>query len=107
MIVWGVWLGESFWFSTGAASRKARNLLVNPQCVIGTRDAAAAAIIEGMAEPIEAWDAGVAGFVKAYRRKYRVNLQDTGQPVYRFRPSVGFGLWEKKFERTATRWRFR
>ena len=29
------------------------------------------------------------------------------QPVYRFRPTVGFGLFEKKFEQTATRWSFR
>jgi len=27
--------------------------------------------------------------------------------VYRFRPSVGFGLFERKFEQTATRWVFR
>jgi pyridoxine/pyridoxamine 5'-phosphate oxidase len=30
MVIWGVWLGESFWFSTGAKSRKARNLAANP-----------------------------------------------------------------------------
>ena len=33
MVIWGVWLEDSFWFSTGAASRKARNLAVNPRCV--------------------------------------------------------------------------
>ena len=29
-----------------------------------------------------------------------------GQPVYCFRPKLGFGLFEKKFEQTATRWSF-
>jgi hypothetical protein len=29
------------------------------------------------------------------------------QPVYRLRASVGFGLFEKKFDQTATRWSFR
>src|SRR5262245_29956759 len=47
MIIWGLWLDESFWFSTGAKSRKARNLGANPKCVIGTDDAAKAVILEG------------------------------------------------------------
>jgi hypothetical protein len=29
-----------------------------------------------------------------------------GQPVYCFRPQLGFGLFEKKFDQTATRWTF-
>src|SRR5207253_8293175 len=35
MPVWGVWLDEAFYFSTGNQSRKARNLEENPNCVIG------------------------------------------------------------------------
>jgi hypothetical protein len=27
-------------------------------------------------------------------------------PVFYLRPAVGFGLWEKKFATTATRWLF-
>jgi len=34
-------------------------------------------------------------------------VREMAQPVYRFRPSVGFGLFERKFEQTATRWVFR
>ena len=33
MPVWGLWLDDAFYFSTGASSRKARNLAANPRCV--------------------------------------------------------------------------
>jgi hypothetical protein len=52
MIIWGLWFDDSFWFSTGAKSRKARNLAANPKCVIGTDDAAKALILEGTVEVI-------------------------------------------------------
>jgi len=32
--VWGVWLDDAFYFSSGAKSRKARNLAANPNCVV-------------------------------------------------------------------------
>ena len=35
MPVWGVWIDDAFYFSTGTQSRKARNLAENPRCVIG------------------------------------------------------------------------
>jgi hypothetical protein len=35
MPVWGVWMEEAFYFSCGQASRKARNLALNPACVVG------------------------------------------------------------------------
>jgi hypothetical protein len=106
MIIWGVWLDESFWFSTGAKSRKARNLAANPRCVIGTGDAKAV-ILEGTVEAVVADDGELERFAKAYKKKYDWNVGEMAQGVYRFRPNVGFGLYEKKFEETATRWVFR
>jgi nitroimidazol reductase NimA-like FMN-containing flavoprotein (pyridoxamine 5'-phosphate oxidase superfamily) len=107
MIIWGLWLDESFWFSTGVKSRKARNLAANPKCVIGSDDAAKAVILEGAVELVDATSAEYEKFAKAYEKKYDWNVREMGQPVYRFRPSVGFGLFEKKFDQTATRWVFR
>jgi Pyridoxamine 5'-phosphate oxidase len=107
MIIWGLWFDESFWFSTGSASRKARNLVANPKCVIGTDDAGKAVILEGAVEIIEAKRTEYAAFAKAYKKKYEWDVREMGQPVYRFRPTLGFGLFEKKFEKTATRWNFR
>jgi Pyridoxamine 5'-phosphate oxidase len=107
MIVWGVWFEDSFWFSTGAASRKARNLAANPKCVIGTDDAARAVILEGSVEVIDVRNPEFEQFATAYQRKYAWDVREMAQPVYRFRPSMGFGLFEKKFDQTATRWVFR
>ena len=106
MVIWGVWLEDRFWFSTGASSRKARNLAENPKCVIGTDDAAEAVILEGSVELIDAQHGDLERFVAAYEKKYAWNVREMAQPVYRFRPRVGFGLFEKKFEQTATRWSF-
>lgn len=106
MVIWGVWLEDSFWFSTGAASRKARNLAENPKCVIGTDDAAQAVILEGSVEQIDAQHDALDRFVAAYEKKYAWNVREMAQPVYRFRARVGFGLFEEKFEQTATRWSF-
>jgi hypothetical protein len=107
MIIWGLWFADSFWFSTGAASRKARNLAANPKCVIGTDDAAKAVILEGTVESVDTQDADFEKFAKAYRKKYAWDVREMAQPLYRFRPDVGFGLFEKKFEQSATRWVFR
>jgi len=34
MPVWGVWLDDAFFFSTGRKSRKGQNLAANPACTI-------------------------------------------------------------------------
>jgi len=107
MIIWGVWHDGSFWFSTGAKSRKARNLAENQRCVIATDDAAEAVILEGTVEPIDAQSADFEVFATVYQKKYKWNVREMTQSVYQFQPSLGFGLYEKKFEQTATRWIFR
>jgi hypothetical protein len=106
MIIWGVWLQDGLWFSTGAMSRKARNLSLNRSCVIGTDNAAEAVILEGTVDVIDIQQAAFANFATAYEKKYRWNVRAMSQRVYRFRSSVGFGLCEKKFDQTATRWTF-
>jgi hypothetical protein len=94
MIIWGLWFMESFWFSTGATSREGRNLEANPKCVIGTDDPAKAVILEGAVELIDTRTAEFVRFSAAYEKKYEWN------------GSRGFGLHEKKFGQTATRWEF-
>src|SRR3954453_1341207 len=39
MVIWGLWIDNAFFFSTGAKSRKGRNLAQNPRCVIATEKA--------------------------------------------------------------------
>lgn len=105
MIVWGVWTEQAFWFSTGKNSRKARNLAANPRCVICSDDSEQAVILEG--EVAVVGDAKVLKTVfAAYKKKYKIDPSGMGEPLFRVQPRVVFGLYEKKFPTTATRWVF-
>jgi hypothetical protein len=105
MVVWGLWLNGAFYFSSGAQSRKAQNLAHNPHCVIGTEMAHEAVIMEGEAKLVE----GTAkpSIFKPYEKKYNFDMTEfTAEPIYQVRPKVVFGLAEKKFPKSATRWTF-
>ena len=105
MVIWGLLLEDEFWFSTGRKSRKARNLAANPRCVICSDNSAEAVIVEGKAEIVE--DAILLKKVfAAYQKKYKMDVSGMGEPMFRVRPQVVFGLFEKKFGQTATRWLF-
>jgi hypothetical protein len=105
MIIWGLWLDGAFWFGTGRKTQKARNLAANPECVVGTQDAAEAVIVEGVAELVT--DAGLRRKLEPLsRHKYGISGGDGSEPVYRVRPRRAFGLIEKTFPKTATRWTF-
>jgi len=106
MAVWGIWELESFFFSTGTASRKARNLQRNPRCVVTTEGAAEAVIVEGSAELVP--DRELLGRVSGqYRTKYSMGYPPDSS-VYRVRPEVVFGIIEdaSEFAGAATRWTF-
>lgn len=106
MAVWGLWIDEGFFFSTGESSRKARNLEGESRCVVTTERADEAVIVEGRAEP--ATDQSFLERAKArYAEKYGMAYPlDSG--VYRVRPEVVFGLIEDEAEflGAATRWCF-
>jgi hypothetical protein len=107
MAVWGVWLNSSFYFSTGTRSRKARNLVRNPRCVICTDRADEAVIVEGVARKarVSSLPRQVA---EAYSRKYKWELDPSQGPIFMVRPRVVFGFIEAadQFPGTATRWTF-
>jgi PPOX class probable F420-dependent enzyme len=105
MIVWGLWFEDEFWFSTGRKSRKARNLAGNPRCVICSDNSGEAVIVEGEAELVDN-PAALKKLFAAYKKKYKIDVSGMGEPMYRVRPRVAFGLYEKKFTQTATRWLF-
>jgi PPOX class probable F420-dependent enzyme len=106
MPVWGLWIDAAFYFSTGRASRKARNLRRNPRCVVCTEQADAAVIVEGVAK--EVTDPQVLErFAGPYHAKYKPwKLDPALGPVYGVRPRAAFGMFEKRFVSAATRWRF-
>ena len=69
MPVWGVWLRERLWFSSGLRSRKARNLAAEPRCTLTTDDAQNPVVVDGVARQVTD-PGGIAGFVDAMNTKY-------------------------------------
>ena len=114
MPVWGVWLSDAFFFSTGNQSRKARNLAANSRCSVATEidfekrpkkgEIKDSIIIEGVADLVP--DSRTRKkFSKIYQEKYAWNMDGFNQPIYRVNPKVIFGL-TSEFNQTATRWTF-
>ena len=111
MVVWGLWQDGGLLFSTGANSRKARNLAKNPNCIVCTEHAHEAVIVEGVAEIADV--SARRKLIPAYERKYKFDLSNMKddilsmrEPVFAVRPRVVFGLWEKYFQSKSTRWKF-
>jgi hypothetical protein len=107
MPVWGVWLDNRFYFSTGAGSRKARNLALNPYAVVGIEHAEAAISVEGRVALLTDPEA-VQRFGNAYASKYHWDMADFAEPVYVLHPSVVFAFSSAggEFQGSATRWTF-
>jgi len=105
MVVWGIWVDGCFYFSTGAGSRKAKNLAASPHCVVCTEKAAEAVIVEGEASTFS--DAALMKRISPfYAKKYKPwKLDPSMGPIFQVRPTTIFGLREKTFK-AATRWTF-
>lgn len=111
MIVWGIWWTDSFWFSTGSRTRKARNLAANARCVVGTEKADEAVVLEGTAQEIS--DPAVCKqLIEIYNSKYGGDLgpllESSGSYIYRVSPQTVFGQDEnaENFTEAVTRWTF-
>jgi len=106
MVVWGLWLGNVFYFSTGRDSQKSRNLRTNPNCVVCNERAQEAVIVEGEAREVS--EAALRQrFFRLYERKYKFDMSPYKQePIYAVRPVKVFGLDEKLTLNRATRWIF-
>jgi hypothetical protein len=111
MVVWGLWQGGRFLFSTGSNSRKSRNLAKNANCIVATEHAHEAVIVEGVAEIADV--PARRKFLPAYERKYKFDMTkmkpdilSMKEPVFAVQPRVVFGLWEKEFVGKSTRWTF-
>jgi nitroimidazol reductase NimA-like FMN-containing flavoprotein (pyridoxamine 5'-phosphate oxidase superfamily) len=107
MPVWGLWIDQSFYFSTGEHSRKAQNLAHNPKCIVCPEGAGEAVIVEGTAQRVPG-DAVPEAFFTGYETKYSWKMERNSEPIYIVRPDVVFGLIETggAFTATATRWTF-
>jgi hypothetical protein len=111
MLVWGVWWEDAFWFSTGPRTRKAKNIVAHPRCVIATEQADEAVILEGAPEEIkdrEVWKRLAAVYNRKYGGDVEPVLMASGGNVYRVEPRVVFGQDEhaENFTDAVTRWQF-
>lgn len=111
MLIWGIWWQDAFWFSTGPRTRKAKNIFVDPHCVIGTEKADEAVILEGIAEEIK--DRSIwKQLAQIYNSKYGGDVEPmliaSGGSVFRLRPQVAFAQDEhaENFAESVTRWHF-
>ena len=104
MPVWGVWLDDAFYFSTGRKSRKGRNLTANSACTVTNDDGEEAVIVEGAAE--EAKDASeLERVATAYKKKYKMDPRSMNEPILKVKPRTVFAFIEKSFPKSATRWK--
>lgn len=104
MPVWGVWLDDAFFFSTGRKSRKGQNLAANPACTVTNDDGLEAVIVEGNAKEVKG-EAALDRVAAAYKKKYKMDPRGMGEPIFEVRPIKVFGFIEKSFPKSATRWK--
>jgi hypothetical protein len=111
--VWGVWLDNAFYFSTGSLA--ARNLTTHFAITAHLESGEEAVIVEGAAELAQGAELleRVSALYDAKRRWER-NPDEGADPFYVVRPETVFGWIEDStgldrgaaFHGTATRWRF-
>ncbi len=109
--VWGIWIDEIFYFSTGKRSVKAHNLARNPALVVHLESGDDTVILEGTAEP--AHDPAILSrFNQAYGAKYKFyplgkdGKRQSRDPIFALRLRVAFSWLERKFLNTPTKWVF-
>lgn len=100
--VWGVWLDNMLYFSTGEESRKGRNIAKNPRVTVHPELDNEAVILQGSAKRITQ-AAKLRPVWKAYDAKYDWHVE--GYPFYELRPSVAYSFKED-LPNTGTRWLF-
>jgi nitroimidazol reductase NimA-like FMN-containing flavoprotein (pyridoxamine 5'-phosphate oxidase superfamily) len=109
--VWGVWLDDGFWFSTGGLA--CRNLAANDRITVHLENAHEVVIVEGEASDVADQDE-LRQVCDVYAAKYDYDIEPTAAgvrddegnagPVYRVVPGVVFG-WEDELS-SPTRWMF-
>ena len=106
MPVWGSGWIPVFYFSTGRTSRKAKNLSKNKRCIVCNERADEAVIVEGIAKEVKDAQRSSASACRTTPNTSPAKLDPEMGPVYAVAPRVAFGMYEKKFSTSATRWDF-
>jgi hypothetical protein len=103
--VWGLWVNGAFYFGAGPGTRKARNLVENPNVVVHLESANDVVIVEGVAEVVtDPSPHLVERLFAASTAKYGMGSRDV-EGSYVVRPRVAFA-WSEGRPRTYSRWVF-
>ena len=98
MPVWGLWHDGGLVFSSGASSRKARNLAADPRVVVHLESGDEAVILEGGAVQIEPTQE----LLGEYAAKYQPVDPKIGH-WYFVRPRRAYAFREQDYPQSATR----
>lgn len=102
----GLWFEDSFYFGTGATTRKAKNLAANSNCIVINEQLDELIIVEGTARKIR-YDEVPQGLSDASKRKYGWPIDPrTGGLLFKVEPKKVFAVPEKLFATALTRWKF-
>jgi nitroimidazol reductase NimA-like FMN-containing flavoprotein (pyridoxamine 5'-phosphate oxidase superfamily) len=104
MPVWGVWVDDVFFFSTGRNSRKGRNLATNTACTVTNDNGMEAVIVEGRAQELKD-PAALERVAAVYKKKYKMDPRSMNEPIFKITPAKVFAFIEKSFPKSATRWK--
>jgi Pyridoxamine 5'-phosphate oxidase len=107
MPVWGVWLDDVFFFSSGRDSAKARNLAANPAIVVHLESGDEAVILEGVAETVLGGELG-RRVGEVYSPKYDLAPDTFGEtdPWFVVRPQRAYAWNERDYPGSATQFDF-
>jgi general stress protein 26 len=106
MPVWGIWLEDALYFSTGRASRKGQNLARNPAVSVHLESGDDMVSLEGKVREVSD-EQTIAKINPAYRKKYRMPLWiHPENAIFCVRPRFVLAWTEKNFPKDATRWEF-
>jgi hypothetical protein len=104
--VWAAWVQGQFAFSTGRATRKARNLADDARCSLAVEAGDDSLVVEGVAEELTDSEL-IAAADAAYVAKYGSSMLIGDSPVFSIRPVVVIGFSEGDPSARPTRWRLR
>jgi len=102
----GIWFDDTYYFGTDVASRKAKNLMLNPHCVLICEDFNELLIAEGIAEMTD-WKSVPEEVFEASKTKYGWPIKPRkGGALYRMTPRVVFAFPLEQLITAVTRWKF-
>jgi general stress protein 26 len=108
MPVWGLWLDDAVWFSSGRTTQRVQNIARRPEIVIHLESGDEVVILEGGVEEISDRPA-LERFVEHYEQKYGYRFDPDAvesSPVFAFLPRSAYTWREADFPQSVARWLF-